>query len=33
VEDAVHHLAGALDQVDDGEQDLPIGFTELLDDG
>src|ERR1044071_2056183 len=29
----VHDLAGALDHVDDREQDLAIGLTELLDDG
>ncbi len=28
-----HHLAGALDQVDDGQQDLPVGLAELLDHG
>jgi len=33
MDDAIDHLAGALDHVDDGEQDLAIGFTELLNDG
>ena len=28
-----YHLAGALDQVDDGKQDLPVGLAELLDNG
>jgi hypothetical protein len=27
-----YYLAGVLDQVNDGKQDLPIGSTELLDD-
>lgn len=27
----LHHLAGVLDQVHDGKQDLPVGLTELLD--
>ena len=27
----LHHLAGAFDQVDDGQQDLPVTLTELLD--
>src|SRR3974377_1304202 len=30
IDDAINHLAGVLDHVDDGEQDLTIGFTELL---
>src|SRR6476660_945637 len=29
----LHDLAGVLDQVDDREQDLPVGLAELLDDG
>jgi hypothetical protein len=33
MDDAIDHLACALDHIDDGEQDLAIGFTELLDDG
>jgi hypothetical protein len=33
MDDAIDHLARALDHVDDGEQDLAIGFTELFDDG
>ena len=28
-----HHMAGILDQVDDGKQDLSVGLAELLDDG
>ncbi len=26
----LHDLAGVLNQVEDGEQDLPVGLTELL---
>ncbi len=29
----LHDLAGALDQVDDGKQDLPVSLAELLDNG
>ena len=27
----LHHLAGVLDQVQEGQQDLPVGLAELLD--
>jgi hypothetical protein len=30
---AFDHMAGILDEVDDGKQDLSIGLAELLDDG
>src|SRR5215831_17930765 len=33
VDHMFHHLAGILDQVDDGKQDLSIGLAELLDNG
>ena len=33
VDHVFHHLAGILDQVDNGKQDLSIGLAELLDDG
>src|SRR5262245_57032561 len=33
VDHVFHHLAGILDQVDDGKQDLSIGLAELLDNG
>jgi len=33
VDDTLHHLAGALDHVDDGKQDLSVTSAELLDDG
>jgi hypothetical protein len=33
IDDTNDHLASALDHVDDGEQGLAIGFTELLADG
>ncbi len=26
IDHGLHHLAGILDQVDDGEQDLPVGL-------
>jgi hypothetical protein len=33
VDDCRHHLAGTLDHLDDGKQDLPIRLAELLNDG
>src|SRR5262249_23233181 len=33
VDHMFHHLAGILDQVDDGKEDLSIGLAELLDNG
>ena len=33
VDNVLHHLAGAFDQVNDGQQDLPVALTELLDHG
>src|SRR5215472_7555350 len=33
VDHVFHHLAGILDQVDDGKQDLSVGLAELLDNG
>ena len=33
MDDRVDHLAGALDLLDQGEQDLSIALAELLDDG
>jgi hypothetical protein len=33
VDYGLHHLAGVLNQVNDGEQDLPVGLAELLNDG
>src|SRR4051812_30200412 len=33
IDDRLHHLAGILNQVDEGKQDLTIGLAELLDDG
>jgi hypothetical protein len=33
MDDVLDHLAGILDQVDDGKQDLPVALAELLDDG
>ena len=33
MDDGIDHLARTLDQVDDGEQNLSIGFAELLDNG
>src|SRR5262245_41991797 len=33
VDHMFHHLAGILDQVDDGKQDLSIGLADLLDNG
>src|SRR4051794_38685055 len=33
IDDRLHHLAGILNQADEGKQDLTIGLAELLDDG
>ena len=33
VNDRLHHLAGVLDKVYDGELDLTVGLAELLGDG
>src|ERR1700686_5712434 len=33
VQDGLHHLAGAFDQMDDGKQDLSVALGELPDDG
>ena len=33
IDHGLHDLAGIFDQVHDGEQDLPVGSAELLDDG
>ena len=33
VDHGLDHLAGILDQVDDGKQDLSVGLAELLDNG
>jgi hypothetical protein len=32
MDDGLDHLAGGLNEVDDGKQDLPVALAELLDD-
>jgi hypothetical protein len=33
MDDGLDHLAGGLNEVDDGKQNLPVALAELLDDG